>query len=72
MSAAEVASGARNLVKRLLIAMAAFVGLGGLVWATITDPKIRAGTWLILALFALKSVLRRKEVLHADKGSDAD
>ena len=67
MSATEVASGARNLVKRLLIAMAAFVGLGGLVWATIDDQRIRLGTLAVLALFALKTWVRRKDVLHPDK-----
>ena len=41
--------------------------LGVLTWTTITDPKIRAGTLLILALFAVKSVLRRNEVLHPDE-----
>jgi len=67
VSATEVASGARNLVKRLLIAMAAFVGLGGLVWATIDDQRIRLGTLAVLALFALKTWVRRKDVLHPDK-----
>jgi hypothetical protein len=67
VSATEVASGARNLVKRLLIAMAAFVGLGGLVWATIDDQRIRLGTLAVLAMFALKTWVRRKDVLHADE-----
>jgi hypothetical protein len=67
VSAAEVASGARNLVKRLLIAMAAFVGLGGLVWVTIDDQRIRLGTLAVLAMFALKTWVRRKDVLHPDK-----
>jgi hypothetical protein len=67
VSATEVASGARNLVKRLLIAMAAFVGLGGLVWATIDDQRIRLGTLAVLAMFALKTWVRRKDVLHPDE-----
>ena len=67
MSAAEVASSARDLVKRLVIAMAAFVGLGGLVWATIDDQRIRLGTLVVLAMFALKTWVRRKDVLHPDK-----
>jgi hypothetical protein len=66
VSATEVASGARNLVKRLPIAMAAFVGLGGLVWATIDDQRIRLGTLAVLAMFALKTWVRRKDVLHPD------
>jgi hypothetical protein len=59
-------------VNRLSIALICYVVLAALTWTTITDPKIRAGTLLILALFAVKSILRRKDVLHADKGSDAD
>jgi len=59
-------------VSRLSIALVCYVVLGALTWTTITDPKLRAGTLVILALFAVKSVLRRKDVLHADKGSDAE
>ena len=59
-------------VSRLSIALVCYVVLGALTWVTITDPKIRAGTLVILALFAVKSVLRRNDVLHTDKGSDAD
>jgi len=59
-------------VNRLSIALLCYVVLGVLTWTTITDPRFRAGTLAILALFAVKSVLRRKDVLHADKGSDAD
>ena len=44
--------------------------LGALAWATLTDPRIRAGTLVILALFAVKSVLRRKDVLHADEDAE--
>jgi hypothetical protein len=57
-------------VNRLSIALVCYVVLGALAWTTLTDPKLRAGTLLILALFAVKSVLRRKDVLHADKGSE--
>ena len=59
-------------MNRLSIALVCYVVLGVLTWTTITDPKIRAGTLVILALFAVKSVLRRDDVLHADKRSDAD
>jgi uncharacterized membrane-anchored protein len=59
-------------VNRLSIALVCYVVLGALTWTTITDPKIRGGTLVILALLAVKSVLRRKDVLHADKGSDAE
>jgi hypothetical protein len=45
--------------------------LGVLAWTTLTDPKFRVGTLVILALLAVKSVLRRDEVLHPDKSHDA-
>jgi hypothetical protein len=54
-------------VSRLSIALICYAVLAVLTWATITDPKFRAGTLAILALFAVKSILRRKDVLHADK-----
>jgi hypothetical protein len=54
-------------VKRLMIALVAFVVLGVLSWTTISDPRIRLGTVAILAMFALKTWVRRKDVLHSDK-----
>ena len=57
-------------MNRLSIALVCYVVLGVLAWATITDPKFRAGTLVVLAFLAVKSVLRRKDVLHADKDSD--
>ena len=59
-------------VNRLSIALVCYVVLGALAWTTLTEPKLRAGTLVILALFAVKSVLRRNDVLHADKEGDAD
>jgi hypothetical protein len=59
-------------VNRLSIALFCYAVLGALTWATITDPKLRAGTLLILGLFAVKSIVRRKDAVHADEGSDAD
>ena len=52
---------------RLAIAMAAFVGLGVLSWATLSDQRIRLFTLAILAMFALKTWVRRNEVMHPDK-----
>jgi len=57
---------------RLVAALIAYAALAVLTVCTITDPKFRAGTLLILALFAVKSVLRRKDVLHPDKSSDSE
>ena len=59
-------------MNRLSIALICYVVLGVLTWATITDSKLRAGTLVVLALFAVKSVLRRKQVLHPDEGTDPD
>jgi uncharacterized membrane protein YfcA len=54
---------------RLAIAMAAFVGLGVLAWTTLSDEKIRLLTLAILAMFAFKTWLRRKETMQS---SDSD
>ena len=55
---------------RLALALVAYLVLGVLAWTTITDEKIRLVTLLILALFAVKSILRRKDVMHPD-GDDS-
>jgi len=41
--------------------------LGVLAWLTISDLRIRGFTFAILALFAVKSWLRRNDVMHPDK-----
>ena len=60
------------IVNRLAAALIAYVVLGVLTWTTISDTKFRAGTLLILALFAVKSWTRRKDVLHPDGEHNAD
>jgi hypothetical protein len=52
--------------------MIAYAVLGVLTWTTITDAKLRAGTLVILGLFAFKSWVRRKDVMHPDGKSDAE
>jgi len=59
-------------MNRLAVALIAYVALGILTWMTITDPKLRAGTLVILGLFAFKSWVRRNDVMHPDKSSDAE
>jgi hypothetical protein len=51
---------------RLALALGAYVVLGALTWTTITDQKIRLVTLLILALFAVKTIVRRRDVMHPD------
>jgi hypothetical protein len=46
--------------------MAAFVGLGVLSWMTLSDSRVRLATLAVLAMFALKTWVRRKDVLHPD------
>jgi hypothetical protein len=59
-------------MNRLAAALIAYVVLGVLTWTTISDSRIRSVTLLILVLFAVKSVLRRNDVLHSDKNRDAE
>ncbi len=53
-------------MSRLAMALMAYLILGALAFATLSDQRIRAATLLILGLFAFKSWVRRKDVLHPD------
>jgi hypothetical protein len=57
-------------VNRLAGASIAYVVLGVLTWFTISDSRIRGVTFAILALFAVKSWLRRDDVMHPDKDAE--
>jgi hypothetical protein len=46
------------------MAMGALVALGLLTWATIDDFRIRLATLAILALFAVKTWVRRHDTMH--------
>jgi hypothetical protein len=59
-------------VNRLAVALIAYAVLGVLTWMTISDTRIRAGTLAILVLFAFKSWVRRKDVMHPDGERDAE
>ena len=59
-------------MNRLYIARAAFVVLGALSWATLSDPRIRFATLAVLAMFALKTWLRRHDVMHPDGESESE
>jgi hypothetical protein len=47
--------------------LGAYVVLAGLSWATINDQKIRLVTLAILAMFAVKTLLHRKDAMHEDE-----
>ena len=59
-------------MNRLAVALIAYAVLGVLTWLTISDPRVRAVPLAILVLFAVKSWLRRNDVMHTDKTSDAE
>ena len=48
------------------MALIAYLVLGALAFATLTDSRIRMLTLLILGLFAFKTWVRRKDVIHPD------
>ena len=58
-------------MSRLAMALIAYAVLGVLALATLSDFRIRSLTLLILGLFAFKSWMRRKDVLHPDGESDS-
>ena len=59
-------------MSRLAMALIAYSVLGALAFVTLSDFRIRALTLLILAMFAFKSWVRRKDVLHADGDGDSE
>ncbi|MGH9512346.1 MAG: hypothetical protein ACRD2U_09445 [Terriglobales bacterium] len=54
-------------MNRLYLALAAYAGLALLSWKTIDDQKIRLVTLAILGLFAVKTLLHRKDTMHSDR-----
>jgi len=50
----------------LLSALLAYAAFAVLAIKTLDDPRVRGVTLGILAMFALKTWVRRKDVLHAD------
>jgi hypothetical protein len=53
-------------MSRLAMALIAYLVLGALAYSTLSDGRIRALTLLILGMFAFKSWVRRKDILHPD------
>jgi hypothetical protein len=54
------------------MALIAYLALGALAFTTLSDSRIRLLTLLILAMFAIKSWVRRKDVLHPDGDSESE
>src|SRR3954464_6965065 len=60
------------VAKRLGLALAAYVALAALAFATLPDQRVRGVTLAILAMFAVKTWVRRKDVMHPGNGSSED
>ena len=59
------------MTKRLLLALLAYAALAVLAFKTLDEPRLRGVTLAILAMFAVRTWLRRKDVTHPDgEGSD--
>jgi hypothetical protein len=59
-------------MSRLAMALIAYLVLGVLAFTTLSDTRIRMLTLLILALFAFKSWVRRKDVMHPDGDGESE
>ena len=60
------------MTSRLAIAFAAYVALAVLALTTLPDQRFRYGTLAILAMFAVKTWVRRKDLMHPDGESGSD
>ena len=56
----------RGMMKRLLIAAVAYAGLGVLAYKTLPDERVRLMTFAILALFAVRTFLHRRELMSRE------
>ena len=59
-------------MKRLAVAMGAFVALGILAWNTLSDERIRLATLAVLAMFALRTWMHRKDAMQPDSNDEAE
>jgi hypothetical protein len=59
-------------MSRLAMALIAYLVLGALAYTTLSDSRIRLLTLLILGLFAFKSWVRRKDVMHPDSDRESE
>jgi uncharacterized membrane protein YdjX (TVP38/TMEM64 family) len=54
------------------MSLIAYLVLGALAFATLSDQRIRLLTLLILGMFAFKSWVRRKDVMHPDGDGESE
>ena len=60
------------MTKRLVLALLAYAALAALALKTLDDPRVRGVTLAILAMFAVKTWIRRKEVMNPDGDSGSE
>ena len=60
------------MTKRLVLALLAYAAIAVLAIRTLDDPRVRRVTLAILAMFAVKTWVRRKDVMHPDGESGSD
>jgi membrane protein implicated in regulation of membrane protease activity len=59
-------------VKRFVIALVAYAAIAVLALTTLPDTRIRVATLAVLALFAVKTWVRRKDVMHPSDESGSE
>ena len=60
------------MTKRLVLALLAYAAIAVLAIRTLDDPRVRGVTLAILAMFAVKTWVRRKDVMRPDGESGSD
>ena len=60
------------MTKRLLLAFLAYAAIAVLALKTLDDPRVRGVTLAILAMFAVRTWVRRKDVMHPDGESGSE
>jgi hypothetical protein len=61
------------VTKRLGLALLAYAAIAVLAIKTLDDPRVRGVTLAILAMFAVRTWVRRKDLMHpgGESGSDS-
>ena len=57
-------------MNRFVLALVAYAAIAILALATLSDTRMRVVTLAILAMFAVKTWVRRKEVMHTDSENE--
>jgi hypothetical protein len=60
------------VTKRLVLAFVAYAAIAVLAFKTLDDLRVRGVTLAILAMFAVKTWVRRRDIMHPDGESGSD